>query len=470
MTAIMPSHSRNGRAPVDVLRSQVKDELLRALRQLNSIEDPAAVLRPLAGLRDQILSEAVAPVRFLDSDEFDDADLEVEYLVENLITRGQPMVPGGPAKGCKTLIYTATVIHGATGTPVLGWHNFAVPKPFRSGFVSMESGGATIRANARSICHSLGCRLSDLKGEVLWQLDSLKISDPATLTALRREIERREIDFLAVDPLYLAIDLDADDSKSVYQMGKRLSEVGTLIKDTGCTVALIHHGIKRPQDPYRPMKLADLSGAGVTEWAGQWGLLSRRAEYNEEQPGHHELWFRAGGRDFPGSLLAVDIEEFSSFGEQREWRVQVRQASEVLSERIENDEANKQAKRQAAEDAEARLYAERYAGKVVEWLRKHPGGGSASDIRNSCGMAPKAWRLVLSQLLDSGQLKECMYRATNGHQYAGFKLPSDDSDSLGLDSDNPDRSESSKTQSTDTDSSPYRGNPSPRARRKRKSE
>ncbi|HEX6986602.1 MAG TPA: AAA family ATPase [Planctomycetaceae bacterium] len=356
------------------------------------------------------------------------------------------------------------MIHGATGTPVLGYEKFAVPRPFRSAFVSMESGGATIRANARSICHSLGCRLSDLDGMVWWQLDSLKISDPGTLTALRREIERKQLELLVVDPLYLAIDLDADDSKSVYQMGKRLTAVGTLIRDTGCVVALIHHGIKRPQDPYRPMKLNDLSGAGVTEWAGQWGLISRRGEYDEERPGHHELWYRAGGRDFPGSLLAIDIDEFSPFGERREWRVSVRPASEVAAEMIEASEAAKLSQRQASEAAEARHYVDRYAAKVVGWLRRHPGGGSASDIRNSCGMAPKAWRLVLGHLLESEQIVECRYRAGNGHEYPGFRAADGDPDSSGFDSDSPGQSGSDGARSTDTDSPSLEGNPSPRVR------
>ena len=420
--ALAPHYAAKIRRAAAVDRAMAK--LYGAIGKLKGPDsDPFEILAALAD-GDGIVQPS--RLTLLGSREFDDSDFKVEFLVDGLLVRSKPTIGGGPAKGCKTLTETAIVIHGATGTPVFGHERFTVPKPFRSAFFSMESGGATVRTNARSICHSLGCRLSDLDGMVWWQLDSLKLSDPTTLTALRREIERKELDYIAVDPLYLALELDGDDDKSIYKMGARLREVGKVIDDTGCTIKLLHHGIKRPQEPNRPMKLVDLSGAGVQEWAGQWGLLSRREEYDEERPGHHEIWARYGGRDFPGSLIALDIEEFSEWGEQREWRVVVRPAGEVAAEMIEDDEARKHARKDAEREARERSLIEKHVPEVVDYLRKHPGGSCEEPTRKALGITPATWRVIYSHLYRNQQIVEAVVPRGNGQTYPGFKLADDD--------------------------------------------
>src|SRR5690606_13446466 len=118
-------------------------ELLAGLRAVQAGE-PLAALDRLAALRDELASDRPTPVTLMSSAEFDDADFNVEYLVDGFLVRGQPMIAGGPSKSCKTLLFTAVAIHGATATPVLGWDKFTVPRPFRSAFVSLESSGATV--------------------------------------------------------------------------------------------------------------------------------------------------------------------------------------------------------------------------------------------------------------------------------------------------------------------------------------
>ncbi|HEX6987234.1 MAG TPA: AAA family ATPase, partial [Planctomycetaceae bacterium] len=274
-------------------------------------------------------------------------------------------------------------------------------------------------------CRSLGCRLSDVGDGLFWSLDPLKLTDPAALKGLRRETERRRLDVLVIDPLYLAIVVSEGDPASIYRMGRLLVVMTKLAADTGVTPVLVHHAVKRRDSPHEPMQLHELNGAGGGEYARQWGLLSRRVPFDGENPGHHELWLTVGGSAGHSGTYAVDLDEFSPAGFRREWRASVRPASEVKAAIVADREAERETRRAAREKAAVETAITRYAPKVIEYLRKPENrtGRSASSIRNACGMDLKASRAVLPYLLDSGQMVGCRDRAANKQWYDGYRLP-----------------------------------------------
>ncbi|HEX6986066.1 MAG TPA: hypothetical protein VF170_11860, partial [Planctomycetaceae bacterium] len=87
----------------------------------------------LARLGDEV--DHPPPFCLLDSAASDDARFETEYLIEEVLVRGQPAVWAASMKGCKTITAVALGVHGATGTPLFGYARFAVPKPFRTAIV-----------------------------------------------------------------------------------------------------------------------------------------------------------------------------------------------------------------------------------------------------------------------------------------------------------------------------------------------
>ena len=101
------------------------------------------------------------------SEEFFGRERPIEYLVEGLVVRGQPLVIGGPVKSCKTLLVLDLAYSLASGTPFLG--RFAVPKPARVVVFSGESGAATLDAKSRLIAAAKG--VPHVQPNLLWQDD-----------------------------------------------------------------------------------------------------------------------------------------------------------------------------------------------------------------------------------------------------------------------------------------------------------
>ena len=422
-------HAAHAEYYAGIVRSKAKRR--RAMAQAERIRevanDPTASDDDVAAAIDAV-GDAPRDDRqglaLMDSDEFDGADFEVDYLVENILVRGQPGVIAGPMKGGKTLCSVALAVHGATGTPLFGSERFAVPQSFRAAIFSMESGGGALRATARSVCHSVGSRLDDLAGMLFWNLDSIRVDDSRVLSLLRREIERRAIDLVIIDPLYLALNIDDDSSSNLYKMGAKLRGITKLISDTGAAVVLNHHATKKRENPRVPMQIHEMNGAGIGEWVRQWLLVSRRSDYDADQKGHHELWMAVGGSAGHGGAYALDLDEYSEAGYRREWHAEARPASVAIGDMRAAEEATRHAEREAKRieaDEQAR---KTYAPKVVRCLRlkANRDGASMSKIREFVGCTKKALTVTIDHLLGEGEVVECSFTGKNRQPYDGYRL------------------------------------------------
>lgn len=424
MTAAVRHHASDYAASIRdaARRRQIIERASNLVATAYDGRDESELQAAIASIGDD-LDSGGRGLALMDSAAFDDADFEIEYLVENILVRGQPGAIAGPMKGAKTLSSIALAVHGATGTPLFGNERFAIPQPFRTAVFSMESGGATLRAVARSICHSLDCRLSDLAEMLHWNLDSIRVDDARVLSMLRREIEKREIDLVIIDPLYLALNVDDDSQSNMFRMGARLHGITKLTRDTGAALILNHHANKRRDKPHEPMKLNELNGAGVGEYIRQWILVSRRSEYDPESKGHHELWMVSGGAEH-GGTYALDIDEYGPSGERRQWQTEARPASVAIADKREAEQAAKRAD-QEAKQAEAKEDARKiYAPKVIRCLRlkANRDGASFSKIREFVGCTQKALRMAIDYLLETGQVMECTFTAKNHQPYGGYRL------------------------------------------------
>jgi hypothetical protein len=288
---------------------------------------------------------------------------------------------------------------------------FSVPSPIRVGFLSGESGLATIKETLRRICVAKITELADI-GDRLLVSDWLPRFDNAKhMDALERWIETSGLEVVMIDPAYLCV--PGEVASNLFLMGQTLRSVSDVFDRTGATLVLLHHARKNGGvgvNPYAPPELDGLSSAGFAEWARQWLLLKRRQAYMPGT-GEHRLWLSVGGSAGHSGLWAVDIDEGACDPRTpRTWTVKVSKPEDLRHEREELRESRK------AEGLQ------RNVDKVLSALAKLPDGGTVNTIKNATGLkTPQAKAAVEAALADE-RLLPAKVVAKNRQKYDGYKL------------------------------------------------
>ena len=302
----------------------------------------------------------IAPVviSYVGSKELSQPIAPPEWLIKGLVVAGLPLVVAGPMKTLKTSILVDMTVSLGTGTMFLG--RFGVPKPRRVALFSGESGRFIIRQNAKEIAENRGLYLENDEN-IIWGFDLPNLTDDRWLTALEKMIRDTGREVVAIDPLYLAMMSDQLEVSNMFSMGPFLDRFGKMCLEAGCLPMLCHHFKKTREDWFAPPELHELAYGGVSQWMGQWCLVSRREPYDAS--GTHKLHWRHGGRFGHSSELALDIEtgvindDFTG----RKWNVKVvtpgqRIAAEEEQKQAEAVERNrvKSENKEAAKEEETR--------------------------------------------------------------------------------------------------------------------
>src|SRR5262249_47266732 len=140
--------------------------------------------------------------RPVDSARFDASDYRMTWIVKRLLVALMPVLVGGPKKALKTSIALDLAISLASCTPFLG--AFDVYKALRVAVLSGESGAFTLQETARRICRAKGISLAELRDKLTWQFDLPQLANQTHMAALRAGLERDRVEFVIIDPLYLA--------------------------------------------------------------------------------------------------------------------------------------------------------------------------------------------------------------------------------------------------------------------------
>ena len=263
----------------------------------------------------------------------DEADYRQEYLVDNILVRGQPMIVAGPRKALKTNSCVDLALSLAQGGLFLG--RFNVPKPIRVGLMSAESGPATIQETARRIAQSKSVGLAELQ-TCVWSLRVPQLDNALQTQALCRWIVRNELDVLILDPTYLMMFGIGQDAGNLFVVGKYLQVITDLVRETGVTPILCHHLRKGLAEPFEPAELEDIAWAGFQEFTRQWLLLNRRSRYDPDRPGYHELWMNVGGSAGHSGQYGLNIEEGTIQAPGgRHWEVEILSTGEARARRTQ---------------------------------------------------------------------------------------------------------------------------------------
>lgn len=358
------------------------------------------------------------------SERFFASTYDLQWLVEDVLVRDEPIIIGGPSKTLKTSILIDLVIALASATPFLG--RFNVPRVARSAFISGESGRRVIQVNAKQVCLSRGI-MNRSELPIHWGFKLPTLTYPEHLDVLRKAIEDNGIEFIALDPFYLMVLGKTVDPKSMFDMGPLLSEVSALCLEAGCTPILAHHFTKNREHAHGLPEMAELAYAGVAQFMRQWILVSPREKFNAEI-GKFFLHFVYGGSAGHCGEIALDIEvgKLTRERDGRKWVVTVATPSEERTSKQEQKRA--QGERMDAEKAEAKGAQEREdAARMLAAFHATPHGEATKGfLRAALGInAEKADRLLFL-LKSDGLIQDALVTIPNGpgrtKQAVGFKV------------------------------------------------
>lgn len=227
---------------------------------------------------------------------------EQEYLIEGLLTAGEPTVIGAPTKCMKTSAGLHMMNNLAHGKDYLG---FKIAKPKKVLFLSGESHPRSLQRKLRDINKFEG--ITEPSGRLFINTDILpSLDQPRQLKDFCDEIKRYEADVVFIDPLYRSFAV-GDAASNIYSMGEKLQNLWFMIQKTGCTAVLCHHFKKSSWKGGGKPDLGDLSQSGIAEFARGWILLKRKSEYRSD--GIHELDVCYGGSSGHSGERILRIDE-----------------------------------------------------------------------------------------------------------------------------------------------------------------
>lgn len=374
---------------------QRKETLYRLANSVGSMSEEDFHSQ-IAELQQQ--DEQTQSIEFLSGPELAAKDCRIEWLVKDLLVKAQPTLQGAPRKAYKTTTSIDLIISLATGTPFLG--HFEVTRPVRAALMSAESGAGTIKETANRIAVAKGFTggVRDCPN-ALFAFDTPMVSDEHDCQVFHRIIERNKLEFLGIDPTYLTF-MIGDQGKNLFSMGRLLAPLSRIMQQTGCTIMLSHHAVKKAGKDGQPLELGDEAYAGFSEWARQWMYLSRREPPSLTNIGSAKLWMSYGGSAGHTGVVGLDIEEGKRSDPcGRIWRVAVRPAQEIIAEGVDSKERLKN------ERAEQTF--QRNLDKAREALKQFPNGETKRELAPAARLSPTKFNECLYELQRLNEIVEC---------------------------------------------------------------
>lgn len=364
------------------------------------------------------LSEPIA-IESMTSAEFFAQEYHDDYIVENILNRGENCIIGGAMKTLKTSLMVDLAISIGFGSPFLGKFN---TKQATVGVISGESGQKTLQGLGNRVAKAKGRLASN--AAVHWSFKLPCLMERRWQRALVNWVSELGIEVLFIDPTYLAL-LDMNTAKgaaNLYVMGAALRELAEVLQESRVTPVLLNHigkGAARASlTAGDPPDLMDLSMSGFGEFARQWILTGRRERYVSGS-GIHKLWMNVGGSAGHNGLYALNIDEGSKDDPGgRRWDVRVMQASEA-SAAANTEQADKRAAARAEKQAADLKHAQ---GRIRAYLERLKTGDTRSSMRDKLG-GSKPIRDAINTMYDSGELVDYEV-AKNGRTETGINLKS----------------------------------------------
>lgn len=340
---------------------------------------------------------------FMSSRAFADADFRSEFLIENVLTRGEPGAWAGPVKTYKTCTLVDAGISLATGTDFLG--TFRVPQPRRTVIVSGESGYATLQRHARAVCNAKGVNLRDLGDMLLWCDMLPQLTDEADMHDFTTKLLALKPEVLFLDPFYLAA--GNVDARNMFEMGPALRSIAISLVKAGVTPIICHHA-NRQLARGKYMELTDLSHSGLDAFVRQFLLLNWRGDFRKGEP--NSVYASIGGSAGHGGKFILEIDEgdLDTRFEGRTWAVTVTKDSfEDRSEQRERQKDERETTKRAEQNNELL--------EAIDYVMTDGSpAATKTKLRDRLGWNGKKLDEVIDRLLEYGKIEVYSYKVKIG--------------------------------------------------------
>lgn len=240
-------------------------------RAKNWAHDPSEMVVELAGELQRIEADRASAAEskrarwavpleiFLGHDEPSDDDSE-DWIIRDIVPRGEPMLWGGPMKGGKTWAMMDLLISIALGESWLGkFENTLGPCPVLG--LLLEDSERRIRKRLWELCRARGITPHDerLRQNLRISRSPLKLPDPAHQRRLISEIKAFGARVAFADNLTRVMVGDPNKTTDAAAFTRAWSEIND---DTGCTFGFLHHTKKPSGDISTADPFDQLRGSG----------------------------------------------------------------------------------------------------------------------------------------------------------------------------------------------------------------
>jgi hypothetical protein len=219
---------------------------------------------------------------------------------------------------------------------------------------------------------------------------------------LKREIEKRKIDVVFIDPLYMCLLQDSKlQAGNLFDMGNAFSGICNACQDVGCTPIFLHH-FNRKGSPFARPTLSDLTQAGSSEFCRQHVLISRQKPYAAD--GIHDLYLVLG-REGGCEHLDVRITETDEETKGRVWDVES-SVSTVVEKEAADTRKNRQMRVKVNE-----------VNRIIERLMKDGKETTSNAIKTEAGLNGTEMRKILEYGVNNSLIDVSVSEKSGNNNY-----------------------------------------------------
>lgn len=202
---------------------------------------------------------------FLGDEEPDDDDAE-DWIVRDLVPRGEPVLWGGPMKGGKTWAAIDLAIAIARGEPWLGFENTLGPTKTLGMF--LEDSKRRVRKRVWELCRGRHTNYGSgfmspndetLRANLRLTRSSIRIPDPKDVRRFISEIKAWGARFVVIDNLTRIFVGDPNSTRDAAAFTRAWCEI---CEETGAAILLLHHTKKVMSDSKEIDPFETLRGSG----------------------------------------------------------------------------------------------------------------------------------------------------------------------------------------------------------------
>ena len=332
-------------------------------------------------------------------DDLLDTNADYNWIVENVLLADQPMIVGGAAKTLKTSISLDMALSIAAGGKFLGRYKAHKRRVL---FISGESGKGALANTIKAIASERKMTRDDFRDFIHFSFRLPRLTNASDIANLKRDIEKRKIDVVFIDPLYMCLLQDSKlQAGNLFDMGNAFSGICNACQDVGCTPVFLHH-FNRKGSPFARPTLSDLTQAGSSEFCRQHVLISRQKAYTAD--GIHDLYLVLG-REGGCEHLDVRITETDTETKSRIWKVE-----SSVSTVVEKEAANARKDRQM-------LVKVNEVVKIIESLMKDNKETTSNAIKKEAGLNGSAMKEILEYGVSQSLIDVHVSEKTGNNNY-----------------------------------------------------